>query len=281
MRSSIFRWPWSKKKRILPSYSGIRSVVLVDVAPDLAAAECSEASQTERDEIESRLIQEAERPTADRELFAVLVAADNSGVITITLPSKQQPVLALFSSPVRAADYNDELLAQGAAPKCQVLTAMQLLELLGSLRDVGIRTLALDRCPRCPTFGIVTLDDSATADTLISLWAISKATELARLNLYLNYAQTLAIGTHFDLARQVAYETIAHVAPDSPQAHLLLGEIGIALNDRRLVGEAETFLRFLSAESFATKLRQDAQSAAADFTASELSAPLSARTSPR
>lgn len=266
----MFCWPWSKKKRILPSYSGIRSVVLADVAPDLAAAEFSEASQTQRDEIESRLIEGAERPPVDIELFAVLVAADDSGVITITLPSKQQPVLALFSSPIRAADYHDELLAHGTAPKCQVLTAMQLLKVLSSLRGVGIRTLALDRCPRCPIFATVTLDESATADTLISLWAISKATELARLNLYLNYAQNLAVGTHFALARQVAYETIAHVAPDSPQAHLLLGELGIALKDQRLVGEAETFLRFLHAESFATKLLQDAQLAVADFTASEL-----------
>jgi hypothetical protein len=157
---------------------------------------------------------------------------------------------------------------------------MQLLKLLSSLRDAGIETLALDRCPRCSTFATVTLDESATQDTLISLWAISKATELARLNLYLNYAQTLAVGARFALARQVAYETIAHVAPDSPQAHLLLGELGVALRDRRLVGEAETFLRFLRAETFATKLLQDAQLEAADFTASELSAPLSARTSP-
>ena len=279
MRSSIFRWPWSKKKRILPTYSGIHSVILADVAPDLAAAECSEASQTQRDEIESRLMEGTERPTAGMELFAVLLAADDSGVITITLPSKQQPILALFSSPVRAADYHDELLGYGAAPKCQALTAVQLLELLSSLRDVGIRTLALDRCPRCHTFGIVTLDESATVDTLISLWAMSKATELDRLNLYLNYARTLAVGMKFDLARQIAYETIAHVAPDSPQAHLLLGELGIALKDRRLVGEAETFLRFLSADSFATKLLRDTQLAAADFT--ELSAPFSARTSPR
>jgi len=214
------------------------------------------------------------------ELFTVLVDAADSGVITITLPSEQQPVLALFSSPVRAADYHDELLAQGTAPKYQVLTAIRLLELLSSLRDVGVRTLALDRCPRCPTFGILTLDEGATADSLISLWAISKATELARLHLYLNYAQTLAAGKHFDLARQVAYETVAHVAPDSPQAHLLLGEVGIALKDRRLVEEAEKFLRFLRAESFATKLLHDAQLAVADFAASELSAPLSARTSP-
>ncbi|MEA2235503.1 MAG: hypothetical protein QOC81_227 [Thermoanaerobaculia bacterium] len=279
MGSPIFRWPWAKKKRVLPSYSGFRSVVLGDVAPDLAAAERSEAGQTQMDEIQSRLVEGAERPTVDTELFTVLIAADDSGVITITPPSRQPPILALFSNRVRAADYHDELLGHGTAPRFRVLTATQLLGLLSSLRDAGIREFALDRCPRCSTFATVTIAESASEDTLIRLWAISKATELGRLNLYLTYAQTLATGTQFDLARQVAYETIAHVAPDSPQAHLLLGELGIALKDRRLVREAETFLRFLRAESFATKLLQDAQLSAADFTASELSAPLSARTS--
>lgn len=240
--------------------------MLADVAPDLAAEErCGESHQEHRDNIERTLTEGSGRPSQDAELFTVLVASDGTGVVTITAPSGRDALLLVFTSPIRAADYADELLPHGGRPGFLVLTSGGLLSLLSQLRDMGIRLLTIDRCPRCNIFTSLEFDEAATPGTLISLWAITKSTELARSTLYLDYARKAATNGDLKLARQVAFEIIAHVSPDQTHAHLLLGEVGIALKDHHLIAEAETFLRFVGAEVLAAKLRNDARACTSDF----------------
>jgi hypothetical protein len=93
-----------------------------------------------------------------------------------------------------------------------------------------------------------------TADDVVTVWCIHKATELARADLYFGYAQESARAGRLEIARDVALETVGHVSLEDPRAHLLLGEVAVALRDRKLLREAKAFLRFLHLDRWERKL---------------------------
>ena len=137
--------------------------------------------------------------------------------------------------------------------------------MLRDLERTGIEQVALDRCPRCGTFAVFGSDSVTTAEKAIDCWSIFKAGELARLDLYLNYARAAACAGRLAMARDVALETVAHVSLDDPRAHLLLGQVAVALRDRDLLREAKDFLRFLKAGSWEQKLDEAVRSGAPEF----------------
>ena len=63
----------------------------------------------------------------------------------------------------------------------------------------------------------------------------------------------------------MALETIGHVTVEDPRPHLLLGQLGVGLRDRRLVREAKAFLRFLKFDELERKLDDVARSGSPDF----------------
>ena len=77
---------------------------------------------------------------------------------------------------------------------------------------------------------------------VITSWKIFKATEMARLVLYFDYAQNAAKVGKFMVARDVALETVGHVTFEDPRLHLLLGKLGVQLGDKQLLREAIRFL---------------------------------------
>ena len=132
--------------------------------------------------------------------------------------------MPVFSAHVRAVDYRDICLAQGPGVQYLVSSAVQLVSLLRDLRSAGAEFVALDRCPRCAIFTSIGSGSLKTAEDVLQLWSIVKATELARLDLYMRHALKSAHAGLFELARQVAFETVAHVSPGDPRPHLLLGQ---------------------------------------------------------
>jgi len=123
----------------------------------------------------------------------------------------------------------------------------------------------LDRCPRCNFFSAIHSGSIITADKAIECWSIIKATKLARLNLYLTYAQTSARTGEFFASRDVLLETAAHVSFDDPRVHVLLGQVAVALHDRELLREAKAFLQFFKFNSSERKLDQAVQSGSLNF----------------
>jgi len=68
-----------------------------------------------------------------------------------------------------------------------------------------------------------------------------------------------------DEAREIVLETVAHVSLEDPRAHLLLGQIAVAQQDRTLLREAKAFLQFFQLNSWEHRLDEVVQSGSPDF----------------
>jgi hypothetical protein len=249
----------------LPEYSRVRKTPNRGLPADLAAKEESGEHLDQREVIQRSLLDPSRRPQLDDPLFVGLLGVQEAGVLTIKLPRKGGSCLPIFSSPIRAADYVRTLLAAGPSVKYLSSSPRQLVEMLRDLRRGGIEQLTLDRCPRCDIFTAFGSASLTTADRVVETWSIVKATELARLDLYLSYTLASARAGQLDVARDVALETVAHVSLEDPRAHLLLGQIAVALRDHELFREARSFLQFLKLDPWESKLDEAARSGSPDF----------------
>ena len=231
---------------------------------DLAEEESSEEQFARRETIGRSLREPPCRPQDDSPLFVELLAVKEGGVLTITLPQKGA-CLPIFSSPIRAADYIRTVLVSGPSVKYLSSSPLQLVGLLRDLRESGIEQFTIDRCPRCDIFTAFGSASVTTAEKAVDCWSIFKAGELARLDLYLSRALTSARAGQLEMARDVAFETVAHVSLEDPRAHLLLGQIAVALRDHKLLREAKGFLQFLKADLWERKLEEASRSGSPDF----------------
>lgn len=263
----MLEWLTGKKKHKeeLPIYSELKSIFTRGLPPELADKEASEVFTSQREEREHELLEPTRRPSNNAPLFTALLRGQDGGVVTINLPDNGGVCLPIFSSPLRAADYLQTLLPAGFSVQYLCSSPLELIALLRDLEEVGVEAFTLDRCPRCETFTSIGSDSVKTADDLLNLWAIFKATELTRADLYFAFALDSARAGQLEVARSVILETIGHITLEDPRPHLLLGQLGVGLGDRRLVEEAKAFLRFLKFDEWARKLDHVARSGSPDF----------------
>lgn len=254
-----------KKRRELPEYSYLRAVPSRALPFDLAQEESGENFGSRRMGIEEDLRRRHQDLQADTPHFTTLVDPGGQGVVTIPMPDGDSQCLPVFSTPFRAADYREALLVANPSVQYRVSTAGQLSAWLRDVEKAGIDRVTLDRCPRCSIFTVTGIRSLNTPADLLVLWAIHKATELARLELYLASALKSARKGECETARDVALEVVGHVSLEDPRPHLLLGELAVMLRDRTLLHEARTFLRFLKHESWEQKLALMAESRQALF----------------
>lgn len=259
---------WFKRRRsgnTMPEYAAIRRTPNRGLPPDLAEREASPAFDALRGEIERSLREPPGRPEEQNPLFVGLLAAYQAGVVTMAMPEGESQCIPIFSSPSRAADYVRTLLARGPAVKFLSSSPLEIVTMFRDLTQLGIEHFALDRCPRCNIFTTIGCASITTANDAINCWSIWKATERARLDLYLRHAQSFARAGEIDAAREVVLETVSHVSLEDPRAHLLLGQIAIALNDRPMLREATAFLQFFNLSSWERRLEEVKRTGKPDF----------------
>jgi len=245
----------------LPGYAAIRALPSRGLPSGLEALEAGPEFAASRDAIEQALRTPPRRPSDDGEVFVTLIG---DGVLTLTLPDGGRCV-PVFSSPARAQDYNRVHLA-GRLPLRQLMsTPLQLVAMLRDLRASGVECTTLDVCPRCTVLTVVGSSSIATADAAIAWWSIAKASELSRMDLYLAYAERQALGGAPDVARDVAFEAVAHVGLEDPRAHWLLGQVAVAARDRATLREARAFLRFLKKPDWEHRLAEAARLGCPEF----------------
>ena len=262
----MLEWLTGKKnRRELPEYSRLRAVPTRALPSDLAHEESGELFGSRRMAIEEDLRRTHLDPEGDTLRFTTLIVPGGKGVVTIPMPDGGRQCLPVFSTPVRAADYKQALLTAGPPVQYLASTAAQLYGMLRDVERAGIEAVTLDRCPRCSIFTVTGIRSLKTPGDLLVLWAIHKATEVARLELYFGYALRSARAGQLEAAREVALEAVGHVSLEDPRPHLLLGELAVALRDRTLLQEAETFLRFFKHESSEQKLAMTVRSGHALF----------------
>ncbi len=247
----------SKRRRgEFPGYSRLRLIPTRGLPPDLVEQEAGDSFSTRRDALERELLEPPRRPPDDKPLFTELLAVKENGLVTITLPDSGAKCLPVFSTPFRAADYVRTLLPSGPSVQYLSSSPAQLFGMLRDLARAGIETFALDRCPRCSIFAATGFKPTSDVGDLLAVWSISKATELARADLYFAYALASARAGNHELARDVALETVGHVALEDPRPHLLLGQLAVRLEDRGLLREAKAFLRFFELDQWESKLER-------------------------
>jgi hypothetical protein len=124
-----------------------------------------------------------------------------------------------------------------------------------------------DTRPLPTLFGFNTIKSNSikAPDDAVTIWAITKAIELARAELYFSHALEWARAGRLEVARDVSLEAVAHVTVEDPRLHLLLGQVAIGLGDGRLLREAKAFLDFFRHESWRCKLDYAEESGVPDF----------------
>jgi|SRR5580693_6707947 hypothetical protein len=222
-----------RNRKELPEYSALRLIPTRCLPPDLVEAEKSNAFATSRNDLQSELRKPPRRPLDDAPLFMELLEARGKGVVTITLPDNDGRCLPIFSTPFRAFDYVQTLLTTGPPVRYLSSSPPQLIQMLRDVEAIGIKTLALDRCPRCSIFTSFDTYSLKTPDDLIGTWCIFKAAELARAHLYYSYALEAARAGRIETARDVALETVGHVNLENPRPHLLLGQLAVRRSGTR------------------------------------------------
>jgi len=261
-------WDWLKRRSTrekLPEYAAVRKTPSRGLPSELAEREAGQAFAAQREAMERLLREPPRRPQAESPLFVELLAASQAGVVTMALPENGSRCLLIFSTPYRAADYIRTLLAHGPVLKYLSSSPLELVAMLRDLRRMGIEQFTLDRCPRCNIFTAIGSESITTAAAAVNCWSIWKATELARLDLYLSHARAAARAGELDVAREVVLETVAHVSMEDPRAHLLLGQIAVALQDRPMLREAKAFLQFFQLDSWERRLDEAVRSRSPDF----------------
>jgi hypothetical protein len=262
----MLEWLTGRKKRgELPEYSCLRDVPTRALPSELECEESGEVFGSRRMAMEEDLRRTHHDPHADTPHFTSLIAPSGHGVVTIPMPDGSSQCLPVFSSPFRAADYRQTLLTAGPPVRYLASTAAQLSGMLRDVEKAGIETMTIDRCPRCPIFAVTGIRSMKTPSDLLVLWAIHKATEMARLQLYFDWALKAARTGQLEAARDVALETVGHVSLEDPRPHALLGELAVVLRDRTLLKEAQTFLRFFKHEPWERRLAVVAESGRALF----------------
>ena len=231
----------------LPEYTRLRETPTRQLPARVGDAGLSEMFDTRRAEIRAQLWEH--RPQADDPLFVGLASKDRTGFVTLPIEGKMS--LLVFTSPHRAADYRRD-------PK-------RLLEDFPDMIASGIEYFTLDRCPRCAVVLACGMASYATADDVIDQWAIQQSTELARAELYTSAALAYARDGDYDLARDLALETIGHVRLEDPRAHLLLGAVAVATRDKVLLREARQFLQFFGHQQWEAELDKAVTSGRPNF----------------
>jgi hypothetical protein len=255
-----------KESGELPNYSRLKSISSGGLPPELKEKERSEAFKSQREIIKCELLEPAKRPHDDTPLLTELLVVEG-GVVTIPIPNSAGQCLLSFSTPFRAADYVRTLLTSDARVQYLSSSPLQFISMLRDLEGAGVETFTVDRCPRCSFVTTIGSSSMKNAADVVMVWAIHKATELTRSDLYFSYALAAACAGRLEVARDVALESVGHVSLEDPRLHLLLGQLAIGLGDRTLLREARTFLRFLNLIPWERKLDELERSGSQDFTA--------------
>jgi hypothetical protein len=264
MLKRLFR---SKHTEYMPGYSALKANPSRGLPPDLTEMEGSESFSARREALESALLDTSQRPEIDAPLFIELVDS-GSGFVSLTLPNGSRCV-PIFSTPFRAADYMYTLLRRGPRMQYLCTSPIQLIPMLRDLEDSGVERVALDRCPRCGILCIIESHSIKDPNDAVNIWAIFKATELARTELYFTYALASARTGRLELARDVGLEAVGHVTMEDPRLHLLLGQVGIGLGDGVLLKEAKASLDYFKKEAWRRCLDQNEESGMTDYAGPE------------
>jgi hypothetical protein len=248
-----------------PLYTQLKKISSRGLPPDLVRMEKSPEHMTRQDAFELQLSSSSLLPKPDAPALTIFVIG-GSNLLTIPVPDDNDVAcIPLFSERWRAVDYARTRFADRDDVSFAIMSAQGFVSTLRDVEKAGHFVFTIDCCPRCAEFIRYDTTLADEADYLIRMIAVHKATELARRHLYYQYALAKVRVGHLAMAREVLLETVGHVTMADPDTHLLLGQIGVAMNDDELVSEAHEHLRFFGSGAWDRKLEAVELTGRADF----------------
>jgi hypothetical protein len=248
-----------------PLYTQLLKIPTRDLPADLRKMEESAEQRTRQDMFEMQMQSSLLLPKPDAPALTIFLS-DGANLIASPIGrGVDGQCIHLFSERWRAVDYVRTRLANHKNLSFAVMSAEGIVSLLRDLESSGSFAFTIDCCPRCEDF---TPYESTLADEpayLVEMIGVHKACEMARRVLYFQYALREARLGHHAAARDVLLESVGHVTMSDPDTHLLLGQLGVAMNDPEMVREAHEFLRFFGSGAWDRKLEQVEMSGKADF----------------
>jgi hypothetical protein len=246
--------PFRRRPSGLPRYASLDDRPDWPAPADLRQAE-EQAWQAHHQDTMEALLDASRRPAAQAPQFVTLMSPGGDGLLTLPIGGDDAGRCALvFTTGWRAGDYAAVVCGRPEAAGYLASGPAELARMAADVEASGVVALALDRCPRCSAFAAVGVADLRTADAVVRWWALCKATELLRVEAWLHYVRGLARAGDLSAAREVALQMTAHVVGDDPRVHFLLGQIAIALQDRRTVEDARAVLRYQQHDRWAAGL---------------------------
>jgi len=248
-----------------PMYAEVQRVPSHTLPDDLQALEASLEHQQGLEACRRMLLEPPRRPDATAPLFFMLAGPSPGTLVTIVVPESGGQCLPIFLSSTRAMDYAAVRLGRSGGVPGIATSVAELAAAAPGLLDGGIGNVAFDVCPRCSVMTSVGVESLASPERTLSIWAQVRASRDARSDLYLDYAGRCVERGEHRTARDIAFEIVAHVAPDDVRPHWLLGQISVAGGDRTLLAEATRFLRLLGSEGWAERLDACARAGTPEF----------------
>lgn len=254
-----------------PLYTQLRTISSRELPADLQKMENTAAHRAREERFEEELAASSLLPKPDAPALTIFVTS-GSGLVTQPVGgSSSAQCIHVFSERWRAVDYARTCLADRHDLSFAVLSAEGLVSMLRDLEKTGGFAFTIDCCPRCESFTPYDSTLADSADYLLEMIGVQKAGEMARRLLYYQYALREARLGHFPTARDVLLESVGHVTMSDPDTHLLLGQLGIAMEDNDLVREAHEYLRFFGSGAWDRKLDAVEYKGRADFQGPESS----------
>jgi serine/threonine protein kinase len=241
--------PPSSGQRI-PTYERLVERPTRQMPARLLADEQGDAFGQRADAMRLRLLS-GDQPTETTPLFFAL-AQTPTAAVSVNLPNGGFGLL-LFTSLFRTLDYGTHQLSQQSLG-IQAVSPAELIGMVAQRGRSSVRSLVLDRCPRCSIFVTVEAESLRTPQRAIDWWANTKVLQHARLELYYDYAKAAAAAGDLELAREIGLEIVGHVDAEDPRPHALLGRLAIDLGDSRLLRDARGYLQFLKWAALADSL---------------------------
>jgi hypothetical protein len=248
----------------LPLYTLLRQIPSHPLPADLLRLEKSPEHMTRQDAFELELSTSSLLPAPDAPALTIFLSGGAS-LLTIPVPADDRACIPLFSERWRALDYVRTRIGSRSDLSFAVVSAESIVATLREVEKAGEFVFTIDCCPRCDELIRYETSLAEEPGDLIRMIGVHKANELARRHLYYYYALARAKSGHHDTARDVLLEIVGHVTMSDPDTHLLLGQLGVAMNDDLLVREAHEHLRFFGSGAWDRKLESVERSGRPDF----------------
>lgn len=181
-----------------------------------------------------------EAPGVDDPLFHLAAPRNRSLEVTFF---GGESFLVAFTSLERLNHYRAATPGLSRAPWTVTLSASDLDEVIPELAHVGLAGFILDPCPYCPATNVLPASALSNPTATLHFWAAERQSRNDLFERFLDKAREALAADRAKEALRIGQHIVTHLDAERPEVHLLLGECGVRLGDKKLVDRKLEILR--------------------------------------